>query len=314
MKIFVDWGSTNFRAFLMDDDVVVDRKDSPDDGVLKHFRDLPGGTRIARYSSFLQQMLMDWLVGHPDCPILMCGAIGSREGWIDTGYTEAPADMKKIALGLRQLTPEEAGCLHHRSIFILPGLATAQATARHDVMRSEDIKSLGAAACAGQVDTLLCVPGTHCKWVEVKAGTVTGFQTIMTGDIYSVLNETGSLSVLFELDDGGKDYNSFDEGFELAAQGQNLLVDLFQVRSRILRGAAPPSPKSFLSGILIGHELRQARLSYATARNIILLSDPGTRQDFYSRALDQSGWVIDALVGSEQAVCMGLSLLQREMV
>ena len=29
MKIFVDWGSTNFRAFLMDGERVMDRRESP---------------------------------------------------------------------------------------------------------------------------------------------------------------------------------------------------------------------------------------------------------------------------------------------
>ena len=180
-------------------------------------------------------------------------------------------------------------------------------------MRSEEIKSLGAAALAGQKNALLCVPGTHCKWVDVAAGTVTGFQTIMTGEIYGLLNDAGSLSVLFGPDDQN-DYRSFDSGFDLVAQGYDLLADLFQLRSQMLRGRGSVSPQSFLSGILIGHELRQARLSYGAAKNIILLSDPGPKQSFYQHALERSGWIVDAVVGSEQAVCKGLSLLQNAMV
>jgi 2-dehydro-3-deoxygalactonokinase len=313
MKIFVDWGSTNFRAFLMDGEKIMERKESPGHGVLKHFRDLPADTRVPRYSAFLKEMISEWIEAYPDNPVLMCGAIGSREGWIDTGYTEAPADIKKIAKGLRRLSAEESGGLQN-PLYILPGLATLDESGRHDVMRSEDVKSLGAAACAEKNDALLCVPGTHCKWVEVKAGAVVHFQTIMTGDLYGMLNEAGSLSVLFAPEDERKDDRSFDAGLDLALQGQDLLADLFQVRSRILRGAAPQSPKNFLSGILIGHELRQARLSYGDKKSMILLTDPGTRRRFYGRALERSGWKVDAVVGSEQSVCKGLSLLQEAMV
>src|SRR3546814_18010943 len=61
---------------------------------------------------------------------------------------------------------------------------------RGDVMRGEEVQLLGAAA-VGMVppDSLLCQPGTHCKWAWMKNGALADFVTAMTGELFALLKE-----------------------------------------------------------------------------------------------------------------------------
>ncbi len=315
MDIFIDWGSTNFHALLVHDGTVLDRIEVAGHGVLTTLMLAAKGSRDDEYGGFLNEAVRAWLEHYPDASILMCGAVGSREGWVQTKYVEAPAGFAAIAAGVYPLTAAQRGCLRERSIAVTSGLAIEHRDGRHDVMRSEEVKGLGATTHAGRDSALLCIPGTHCKWLKVEGGRIVDFHTVMTGDLYGVLSEHGSLAPLFGNGPAshvaGQDDSSFDQGLDLADAGRDLLLDLWQVRSRELHAAAPPhSLQSFLSGILIGHELRQIRQFHPDAREILLVSDPGPRQLFYRRACDRFGLSISAEIDSETAVCVGLTMVQ----
>src|SRR3546814_11182889 len=59
-----------------------------------------------------------------------------------------------------------------------------------DGRRGEEVQWLGAAA-VGMVppDSLLCQPGTHCKWAWMKNGALADFVTAMTGELFALLKE-----------------------------------------------------------------------------------------------------------------------------
>lgn len=315
MDIFIDWGSTNFHAFLVRDGTVVDRCEVAGHGVLKSFVQAASASRDDDYSGFLRDAVHSWLEQYPQAPVLMCGAVGSREGWVQTTYVEAPAGFGEIAAGVYRLTAAQRGCLRERSIAVTSGLALEHRDGRHDVMRSEEVKGLGATTHAGRDSALLAIPGTHCKWLKIEGGKIVDFHTVMTGDLYSVLSDHGSLAPLFKAagsaNDAAQTYDSFDQGLDLANRGRDLLVDLWQVRSRELHAAEPPRDlQAFLSGVLIGHELRQIREIHPTENEILLVSDPGPRQAFYRRACEKFGLAIGAEVGSETAVCVGLTMIR----
>lgn len=42
-------------------------------------------------------------------------------------------------------------------------------------------------------DGVLCLPGTHSKWVHVSAGEVVSFQTFLTGEMFALLSEASVL-------------------------------------------------------------------------------------------------------------------------
>lgn len=310
-EIIVDWGSTNFRAFLISDGLIADRRVANGQGVLQLHSELLGSTdRHEFYSAILKTHLGDWLIQNAASTVFMCGAIGSREGWVNTGYIEAPANLEKLTQNLRFLTPAESGSLGGANLCILPGLAISQNNGRHDMMRSEEIKSLGALYHLNLDDGIFCIPGTHCKWVTIRNREVIDFHSVMTGEIYNIMQNSGSLAPLFSEEPTDSDIESFDRGLALASENQDLLADIWQVRSHKLWGGnSPLHLQSYFSGILIGHELRQAKSLIKSPQSVILLSDPGIRQDFYKRAIENAGWGISHIVENEAAACTGMRQL-----
>jgi 2-dehydro-3-deoxygalactonokinase len=104
-------------------------------------------------------------------------------------------------------------------------------------------------------DGLICLPGTHSKWVEVKAGRIERFSTSMTGEVYAVLKQHSILGRMME--EGQPDAGAFAEGVRRSGEAGGLLHHLFGVRTRGLMGElGPAASSSYLSGIVIGHELR----------------------------------------------------------
>ena len=72
------------------------------------------------------------------------------------------------------------------AVQLVPGLKQVQPA---DVMRGEETQIAGALALMPGFDGVLCLPGTHSKWVHVSAGEVVSFQTYMTGEMFALLSE-----------------------------------------------------------------------------------------------------------------------------
>ena len=49
-------------------------------------------------------------------------------------------------------------------------------------MRGEETQVFGALRLLGLSDGTLVLPGTHSKWVQVRAGRIESFATLMTGE------------------------------------------------------------------------------------------------------------------------------------
>jgi 2-dehydro-3-deoxygalactonokinase len=308
MHIFVDWGNTNFRAFLMKDSSIVERYQAAEGGIQKVFTTLE--SRVADYSGFLAKHLGTWLNAYPDARVYITGAAGGREGWVETAYSVAPAGIADVKRNLHKIAAEQLGQAAGRDIYIASGCTIAMADGRHDVIRSEEVKSLGAALHLKRADVLLCIPGTHCKWVKIEGGRIVHFESALTGEIYGILSERGALASLFRLDGPSqqKDMASFDQGLEMAARGFDLLTDLWQVRAQKLRAKNPPADlKSYFSGIMIGHELRQMARLFPGTPPVALLMDAGSKREFYVRAFKWMEWPLKTIVDSETAVVAGLS-------
>ena len=74
-----------------------------------------------------------------------------------------------------------------RDIRILPGIAQRDPKAP-DVMRGEETQLLGALGVDAADDAVVCMPGTHSKWVRANGGTVERFATFMTGELFDVVS------------------------------------------------------------------------------------------------------------------------------
>jgi len=174
------------------------------------------------------------------------------------------------------------------------------------VMRGEETQVLGLLdQLPGDGPHTLCLPGTHSKWIRVEGGRITGFHTAMTGELFALLTQHSLLGALMdkEADD---DEAAFAQGLAASRGAGGLPNQLFSVRTRglfgELDGAAAPS---YLSGLLIGHELNGLAPASGTVH---LIGSAGlTRR--YERALAARG--LSAVAHAEALTARGLHVLAR---
>ena len=128
------------------------------------------------------------------------------------------------------------------------------------------------------------------------------FSTHMTGEAFAVFKAHSILGRMMK--DGVTDRNAFADGVHRSADAGGMLHHLFGVRSRGLFGELPESASaSYLSGLLIGHEIHAAGISGQTVH---LLCTPQLA-DIYRQALDVVG--LESSTLDSNAVTKGLFLL-----
>jgi len=290
--VAVDWGTSSFRLWL------VDRSGQ----ILAERRSGEGMLAAAKtgFAAVLQSHLA--AVEAPDhLPVLICGMAGAKTGWVEAGYVDTPAPLAAI-LEQAARVPGEA-----RDIRILPGIAQRDAAAP-DVMRGEETQLLGALGLEAAGEAMVCMPGTHSKWVRVKDGTVAGFSTFMTGELFSVVSRETILSLAVANAEDAEDVASFSAAvkaaFEAPAFAANLL---FGARARqLLFGGTPAAARETLSGTLIGVELA-AGLSGAVPKAGITLVASGRLAALYRLAFDTLAVRVQQ-VEADEAVRRGLSM------
>jgi 2-dehydro-3-deoxygalactonokinase len=183
----------------------------------------------------------------------MAGMVGSKLGWREAPYVATPARFAQIAQNLTTL-PDLDG----HPIRIAPGMS-AREDGRPDVMRGEECQLYGLWLKA-QSDRLCVLPGTHSKWAEIRGDSVAGFRTYMTGELFAQLSSSGTIAQLMKRD-APHDAAAFQRGVEASAGATagGLLNRLFSARTFGLFGELPGEAiASYLSGLLIGAELRDA--------------------------------------------------------
>jgi 2-dehydro-3-deoxygalactonokinase len=286
--LFVDWGTSNRRAWLV----------GPGGRVLEEHADArgilavePGGWEAA--VAELRHVFADV---EPRLT-LMTGMVGSNRGWADAGYVPCPAGLDDLAAKLHWIEPD--------AIAIVPGVCLRDPP-RADVMRGEEVQILGAVAAGLLPETGLVVhPGTHAKWIEIEGGRITGFRTVMTGELFALLARHSILSDL--LTGEAADGEAFRQGVDHGLGACDLTAELFQIRARVLLGdAAREDAASYASGLLIGADLR-AGLG-RTRHDVVHVVGRPDLTALYAAALDQTGRTAQRLDG-DRAVLAGLQRL-----
>ncbi len=294
--ILVDWGTTNFRAWLVAaDGAVLDSRDAAR-GIMQ----VPEGG----FPAALDQQVGDWRSAYPGLPVLMSGMVGSRQGWAEAPYLSCPASAEDFAGGLLEV-PGEAG------VWIVPGVSYQAPDGRHDVIRGEEVQIFGALEHRARGRRVFCLPGTHSKWASVQDGRIDWFATSMTGEVYSVMAEHSILGRLMT-EPGEDDPTAFRQGLELAGEPGGLLNHLFAVRAESLFGAVPKAGlRSYLSGIVIGHEVR-AMCGIAKPEGPVTLIGRPDLCRLYGSAIALSG-SSTLVVTSRDATLKGLLTLRKAM-
>ncbi len=270
--IAIDWGTSSFRAYRLNAAAEVLQQRSAALGLL---------SCQGRFEAILAEQLQGW----DDGDIIMAGMIGSRNGWREVPYVRCPAGLPDIAAGCIEL---EAAPLPGRRIVIVPGLSDQQGLTP-EVMRGEEVQVLGLAdQLPGDGPHTLCLPGTHSKWVQCQRGSVQSLRTAMTGELYALLRKQSLLSALMPAEgEDAPDAAAFERGIQASGAAGGLSHHLFGVRTLgLFEGLTPAQAPSYLSGLLIGHELRA--LMPAAADVVHLIGDAALVQR-YSAALSLLG-------------------------
>ena len=293
--IAVDWGGTRLRAYrLAADGRVLERRRSNEGALACH----------GRFGKVLGALLAAW----DDPLVVMAGMVGARGGWIEVPYVRCPADAAALAAGMLHLDASlEAPGLARRTLWCVPGVAD-HGPLVGDVMRGEETQVAGLLDTLGPGTHTLCLPGTHSKWVRVREGAIVHVSTAMTGELYSVLRLHSILGRSMPEGEPPMDLAAFDAGLECSRDpASGLLHDLFGVRTASLFGHfAQAALPSYLSGLLIGHEL-QAALAGLPAPVHLVGSEALVER--YARALQARG--IEVQRHSEELAAAGMHRLAR---
>jgi 2-dehydro-3-deoxygalactonokinase len=301
-----DWGTTRLRAFLCD----------PQGAVLEQANG-PGARESAgHFANALDSVLAHWRRSHGELPVVLCGMVGSSFGWVQAPYMACPARPEQIA----------AACVALRggSVHIVPGLSCRNRLGAPDVLRGEETQILGALLldpALGRGTHLLCLPGTHTKWVVLDDGSVREFQTTVTGELFDLVCEH-SVLVRDAQSPRADDQTAFGRGLEEFHRFPHVspLHRIFECRSRRLNGElAPEAAASYLSGLLVAGDVSSAVDLFAPARSqpVRLIGAPELTR-LYALALAAQGRETATLDGAATSTagltCIHRLLSSREVV
>lgn len=280
-----DWGTTNVRAWRIED------------GVARATATFPMGvSRLARgeVQARLESDIRPALAAE-GLPVLLGGMAGSNLGWMPTPYVGCPAGLADLTSAVVPAAP---------GVWIAPGVRST----RPDVMRGEELQVIGAfGRKAGS--GLLCLPGTHAKWVRVEDGRIIDFVTVMTGELFAVLSAHSVLAA----DGDPADPAGFTAGLAAAGEGDALSARLFGVRAQRLTGGLPAGQEpAFLSGLLIGADVAVGPrlLGCEEDMPVTLIGDPALCVA-YGQALDRRGRAYGTMDGDAAALAGLAAVIER---
>ncbi|MBL8569245.1 MAG: 2-dehydro-3-deoxygalactonokinase [Phreatobacter sp.] len=241
--IGVDWGTTSFRAALMDGTGAILDRITGKQGLL--------GVENRDFEGVLERALAGWDADRT-LSVVASGMVTSRTGWLETPYLPCPAGPAELAAALSRFDTKGG-----RRIAFVTGMSFRHADGAPDVMRGEETQIAGL-GIAGE--RLAVMPGTHSKWVSVSGGRIIGFRTAMTGDVFAAVKDHTVLKLTTAESTGSTE--AFAAGVRTGAadDGAGLLGKLFRQRAGSLLGDFPANETAErLSGLLIGAEIAEAR-------------------------------------------------------
>lgn len=265
--IAVDWGTSRLRAWLMLGPDMIEARTS-DAGM--------GGLAQEDFAPALAAICDGW----PDLPVVACGMVGSRQGWVEAPYAPVPCPPPGAAQAV-----EAAPGVH-----ILPGVSQANPA---DVMRGEETQIAGLLQARPDFDGVVCLPGTHTKWVHVSAGEIVSFQTFITGEVFRAICDHTVLR--HSTAGGGWDDAAFSQAVaDAMSHPARVAARLFGVRAEgLLSGLDADVARARLSGLLIGLELGGARPFWLGQHVVIIGTDAVAAH--YQEALKDQG--VEAVCG-----------------
>jgi 2-dehydro-3-deoxygalactonokinase len=248
----------------------------------------PPAERPARYAAALARRLTELqaATGAPAAvPVVVSGMAGSSLGWRDLPYAVLPWGLDGSSAMVDTAEPRPAGA---SALALISGVRSAD-----DILRGEETELAGLHALSPGSplwrDGWVLLPGTHSKHCRVREGSLVGFRTAMTGELFAVLVQHSVLRQSVAESDGDEGGGAaFAAGVERGA-AEPLATALFGVRARAVLERHPASDnREFLSGVVIGSELAGFRRDGADGAPIAVAGEAALARR-YRRALEVLG-------------------------
>tara|TARA_R110001599_G_scaffold62921_3_gene175197 strand:+ start:7645 stop:8562 length:918 start_codon:yes stop_codon:yes gene_type:complete len=239
--IGIDWGTSSFRASLID----------AKGGTLESREDPSGILAIQNrdFEGFLKEAIGDWMCCFSDTPIIASGMITSRNGWVETPYVSLPQGINELAAVLVKHRTQDG-----RTVHFITGCSQDSNGERPDVLRGEETELIGYLTLHGIESGTFLLPGTHNKWLRVEDSKISQFVTYMTGEVFSLLGRHSILAF------GERTAPFCEDAFlrglmAVKKRPGSLLSNIFTTRTLLLFGHINKEASAdYLSGILIGEE------------------------------------------------------------
>ena len=167
-----DWGTSYLRVWVVDANGQVIERLKADCGMAS----ISSDQFEAKFLALVHPLLSEEAL----TKVICCGMAGSQQGWCEALYLQVPCNPPSAEHARRVQTADPRIQVH-----ILPGVKQISPA---DVMRGEETQIRGFFALNKDFDGIICLPGTHTKWVHVSGGEMVSFQTFMTGEIFSLIS------------------------------------------------------------------------------------------------------------------------------
>ena len=272
--VFIDWGTTNFRAYKFDLKAnKVLKKIETDKGILNL-------KNRKQYINIILDTLRKFRL-KKDQYILMAGMVGSKKGLYEVPYVPVPTTIKKISLKI----PVKK--ISNINIRIVPGLVYKKNNFL-DVIRGEETLVIGAINKVKiRKYCFLCCPGTHSKWISIENKKFKSFSSYMSGEIYSAIYKCTILLQSLQKSSNKFSKNYFIKGLNLIKKGYSFPNILFKIRTMDLFNQSKPYERnSFLSGLIIGMEINDISKQKKIYKSTVILIASGALTKMYSISLN----------------------------
>ena len=262
--IAVDWGTSNLRTYAMSRSGTVLAQASSPKGMSSLGPD--------DFEPALLELIEPWLTR--TTTVIACGMVGSRQGWVEAPYASTPCPVLPNSV--------TAPCSDPRlKVRVISGVQ--QTHPNPDVMRGEETQIAGFLSMNKDWDGVVCLPGTHTKWVHISANEIISFRTFMTGEMFTLLSQNSVLK--HSVGGAGWDDEAFNTGLEQSmGRPESFAANLFSIRAAdLLTDQTPHQARARLSGLLIGAELAASK-PYWLGQNVCVLGADGLSK-IYTDAL-----------------------------
>lgn len=292
-----DWGTSSFRLRLVETDsgnIIAEERSATGIAATYQQWQQTSQPREDFFAAIINTQI-DVLAKKTGIPlqgtmVVLSGMASSSIGMVELPYKELPFNLSGADLSVHTF----------KQFLIISGACNES-----DVMRGEETKVAGCAKWLPDTsqEQWLLMPGTHAKHIVVKQNQVVRFQSFMTGEFFDLLATHSILAASVNNDgtlDDPESLRYFTEGLH-AGRSENLLHAAFMVRTNQLLKKFPPSQNRFyLSGLLIGAELKEVPPNIP----VYLVAGP-LHTSLYSMACQVLNINVAAVIDADEALISG---------